>query len=104
MELAQSESLEGHYKTIEKQLDQIAKTDAQIQRVQTIKGVGRVTAEAIVNFIDDPTVSKTLASLEPTPGWFLANTNLATPIDEDESPNEAPDYCERCWSSVLGAR
>ena len=54
LELAQLESLEGHYKTIEKQLDQIAKTDAQIQRVQTIKGVGRVTAEAIVNFIDDP--------------------------------------------------
>lgn len=54
LELTQLEALEAHYKTIEKQLDQIAKTDAQIRRVQTINGVGRVTAEAIVNFIDDP--------------------------------------------------
>ena len=37
-----------------RRLDQIAKDDPQIQRVQTINGVGRVTAEAIVNFIDDP--------------------------------------------------
>ena len=40
--------------TIEKRLNQIAKTDAQVKRVQTINGVGRVTAEAIVAYIDDP--------------------------------------------------
>lgn len=54
LELALLESLEETLKRIEKRLDQIAKTDAQIQRVQTISGVGRVTAEAIVAYIDDP--------------------------------------------------
>ena len=54
LELIQLDALEGHLKSIEKQLDKIAKTDRQIQRVQTINGVGRVTAEAIVNYIDDP--------------------------------------------------
>lgn len=54
LELALLESLEQTLKRIEKRLDQIAKTDAQIQRVQTINGVGRVTAEAIVAYIDDP--------------------------------------------------
>ena len=54
LELAHLESLEEHLGCIEKQLNEIARTDAQIQRVQTINGVGRVTAEAIVNWIDDP--------------------------------------------------
>jgi transposase len=54
LELKLLETLESHLETIEKQLNQIAKTDTQIQRVQTINGVGRVTAEAIVNWIDDP--------------------------------------------------
>lgn len=54
LELALLESLEQTLKRLEKRLDQIAKTDAQIQRVQTINGVGRVTAEAIVAYIDDP--------------------------------------------------
>ncbi len=54
LELALLETLEAHLNSIEKQLNQIAKADARIQRVQTINGVGRVTAEAIVNWIDDP--------------------------------------------------
>lgn len=54
IELALLDTLETQLGTIEKQLDQIAKTDTQIQRVQTINGVGRITAEAIVNWIDDP--------------------------------------------------
>ncbi len=54
LELAQLASLESHLKTIERRLDEIAKQDKQIRRVQTINGVGRVTAEAIVNYIDDP--------------------------------------------------
>jgi len=54
LELTQLANLESHYKTIEKQLEQIAKQDAQVRRVQTINGVGRVTAEAIVAYIDDP--------------------------------------------------
>lgn len=54
IELDLLETLECQLDSIEKQLDEIAKTEAQIQRVQTINGVGRVTAEAIVNWIDDP--------------------------------------------------
>ena len=54
MEMVQLDALEGHLKSIEKQLEKIAKTDKQIQRVQTINGVGHLTAEAIVNYIDDP--------------------------------------------------
>lgn len=63
LELLQLESLEVHLKSVEKRLDQIAKQDRQIQRVQTINGVGRVTAEAIVNFIDDPHRFKTAAQV-----------------------------------------
>ena len=54
LELALLESLEDHLALIEQQLESIAKTDVQTQRVQTINGVGRVTAEAIVSWIDDP--------------------------------------------------
>ena len=54
LELQQLESVEEHLKTVEKQLEEFAKTDKQIQRVQSIDGVGRVTAEAIVAYIDDP--------------------------------------------------
>ena len=54
LELAQIEFLEANLKAIENQLDKIAKTNDQIRRVQTINGVGRVTAEAIVAYIDDP--------------------------------------------------
>ena len=54
LELAQLEFLEANLKAIESQLDKIAKTNDQIRRVQTINGVGRVTAEAIVAYIDDP--------------------------------------------------
>jgi len=54
LELIQLEQLEGHLKTIEGKLDQTAKADKRTQRVMTINGVGRVTAEAIVAYIDDP--------------------------------------------------
>ena len=54
LELAQLEFLEANLKAIENQLDKIAKTNDQIRRVQTINGVGRVTAEVIVAYIDDP--------------------------------------------------
>ena len=54
LELTLLESLEDHLALIEQQLESIAKTDVQTQRVQTINGVGRVTAEAIVSWIDDP--------------------------------------------------
>lgn len=54
LELKLLETLEEHLESIEQKLNNIAKTDAHIQRVQTIDGVGRVTAEAIVNWIDDP--------------------------------------------------
>ena len=54
LELIQLELLEDHLKTIESQLDRIAKDDPRTQRVMQIKGVGRVTAEAIVAYLDDP--------------------------------------------------
>ena len=54
LELALLESLESNLKAIETKLEQFAKTDEQVRRVQTINGVGRVTAEAIVAYIDDP--------------------------------------------------
>ena len=54
LELTQLSALEGHLKEIEKRLEQLAKADAQIRRVQTINGVGRVTAECIVAYLDDP--------------------------------------------------
>lgn len=54
IELAQIEHLRGHLKSVDRRLDQLAASDKQIQRVMTIPGVGRVTAEAIVAFIDDP--------------------------------------------------
>jgi len=54
LEFNQLDALEAQLSTIEKRLDDLAKNDAQIQRVQTINGVGRVTAEAIVAYIDDP--------------------------------------------------
>jgi len=54
LELRLLETIETQLESIEKQLNRMAKTDAQVQRVQTINGVGRVTAEAIVSWIDDP--------------------------------------------------
>lgn len=54
LELNMLDSLEAQLRTIEKRLDQIARNDSQVKRVQTINGVGRVTAEAIVAYIDDP--------------------------------------------------
>ena len=54
LELIQLADAETHLKAIEDKLETIAKSDARIQRVMQIDGVGRVTAEAIVAFIDDP--------------------------------------------------
>ncbi len=41
-------------KEVEKKLNAISKTNQRVQRVTTIPGVGRVTAEAIVTALDDP--------------------------------------------------
>lgn len=54
LELIQLQQLEGHLKAIETKLETFAKADKRTQRVMTINGVGRVTAEAIVAYIDDP--------------------------------------------------
>ena len=54
LELTQLKATEEHLATVEKRLEAIAKEDTRIQRVMQIDGVGRVTAEAIVAFIDDP--------------------------------------------------
>ena len=54
LELTQLEAVEEHLKQVDEKLETIAKSDARVQRVMQINGVGRVTAEAIVAYIDDP--------------------------------------------------
>jgi transposase len=53
LELTQLDSLAQQQADVERRLDLIAKTDERIQRVQTIPGVGRRTAEALVTALDD---------------------------------------------------
>ena len=69
LELVQLEQLEAYLKTIESKLDQFAKTDKRTQRVMTINGVGRVTAEAIVAYIDDPHRFKNANETATTRCW-----------------------------------
>ncbi len=52
-ELTQLDALGEQMKNVEHQLEDLAKKDERIQRVQTIPGVGRRTAEAIVTTLDD---------------------------------------------------
>ena len=53
LELTQLDALGEQMAAVEQRLEAIAKDDARIQRVQTIPGVGRRTAEAIVTTLDD---------------------------------------------------
>jgi transposase len=52
-ELTQLDSLTAQLAEVEKRLEEIAKQDDRIRRVQTIPGVGRKTAEVIVTALDD---------------------------------------------------
>ena len=52
--LAQLDDLSEKMDAVEKKLSAYAKENEQIQRVMTIPGVGRKTAEALVAAIDDP--------------------------------------------------
>ena len=52
--LEQFEDIRQKEKLIERKLDHLAKDDASIQRILTVPGIGRVTAEVIVAYIDDP--------------------------------------------------
>ena len=52
-ELTQLDSLGEQMEAVEQRLKAIAEKDDRIQRVQTIPGVGRRTAEAIVTTLDD---------------------------------------------------
>jgi transposase len=54
MELKMLESVSKAVKEIEHKLDNLAKPDEQIKRLETIAGVGPRLAEAIVAFIDEP--------------------------------------------------
>lgn len=54
LELTQLDAVAVHLKQVDGKLETIAKSDPRIQRVMQIDGVGRVTAEAIVAYIDDP--------------------------------------------------
>ena len=53
LELTQLDSLAQQLADVERRLEVIAKDDERIQRVQTIPGVGRRTAEALVTALDD---------------------------------------------------
>ncbi len=53
IELTQLDSLTEQLAEVERRLEAIAKEDARIQRLQTIPGVGRKTAEALVTALDD---------------------------------------------------
>jgi transposase len=54
LELTQLDAVTEHLKQVDGKLETIAKSDTRVQRVMQINGVGRVTAEAIVAYIDDP--------------------------------------------------
>ena len=53
VELTQLDSLASQLADVERRLDLIANEDERIQRVRTIPGVGRKTAEVIVTALDD---------------------------------------------------
>jgi transposase len=53
IELTQLDSLDEQLADVERRLEVIAKTDERIQRLQTIPGVGRRTAEVLVTALDD---------------------------------------------------
>lgn len=54
LELTQLDSLGKQLAQVEKKLEAMAKSDPQVQRLMTIPGVGRKTAEVLVATIDDP--------------------------------------------------
>ena len=54
IELTQLDSLTAQMKAVEEKLESYAKKNQHVQRVMTIRGVGRKTAEALVAVIDDP--------------------------------------------------
>ena len=53
LELQQLDSLTAQLAEVESRLEEIAKDDDRIRRVQTIPGVGRKTAEVLVTALDD---------------------------------------------------
>ena len=53
IELTQLDSLSEQLTEVERRLEVIAKEDKRIQRLQTIPGVGRKTAEVLVTALDD---------------------------------------------------
>jgi len=53
-ELKQLNGISEAIQKVEAKLDRIGKADTQVQRLQTVAGVGPRAAEAIVAFIDDP--------------------------------------------------
>jgi transposase len=53
IELTQLDSLAEQLADVERRLEVIAKADERIQRLQTIPGVGRKTAEVLVTALDD---------------------------------------------------
>ena len=69
-----------------------------------INGVGRVTAEAIVAYLDDPHRFKNANQVGAYAGLFRASTSRETPTGVAGLPSVDRGCCERYWWSVPGAR
>ena len=54
MLLDQLEYIREQEKLTERKLEHLAKDDSSVQRLLTVPGIGRVTAEIIVAYLDDP--------------------------------------------------
>lgn len=54
MELQMLKSISSAVKQVEGKLDELARSDEQVRRLETIAGVGPRLAEAIVAFLDEP--------------------------------------------------
>ena len=80
-----------------------AKDERAFQRVQTIPGVGRKTAEVLVTALDDVHRFDNAVKFRPTSAWCRGNINRGKRIATAESPNEARVCCGRCCWNVPGS-
>ena len=111
LELTQLDSLAQQQADVERRLDLIAKDDERIQRVQTIPGVGRRTAEAIVTTLDDvdrfDNARQVSSYIGLVPRQYQSgetDRNGRRPIRLRRSvpANAVPGSCGRCCWNVPG--
>jgi transposase len=63
VELLLMASIDAQLKTLDRKLDGLADADDRVKLLQTLKGVGPRTAEAVVLYVDDPHRFKTAEEL-----------------------------------------